>query len=64
MLINKVVGREILDSRGNPTRRSGKLPLNVVQLVWLLFHLVLQPVKTRPLNYVMATKAVILARVF
>ena len=51
MEIVKVVGREVLDSRGNPTVEAE-------------VHLELLPVKTKQSSFVMATKNAMVAKAF
>ena len=63
MEIVKVVGREVLDSRGNPTVEvdvhlaSGAFGRAAV-------HLVPLPVKTKQSSFVMATKNAMVAKAF
>ena len=58
MEIVKVVGREILDSRGNPTVEVD------VHLAAQLFPLALLPVKTKQSNFVMVTRNAMVAKAF
>ena len=58
MEIVKVVGREVLDSRGNPTVEVD------VHLAVQLFPLVPLPVKTKQSNFVMVTRNAMVAKAF
>ena len=58
MEIVKVVGREILDSRGNPTVEVD------AHLVVRLYPLAPLPARTRLSSYVMAIKIVTVVKVF
>ena len=61
--IEKVVGREILDSRGNPTVEA-EVTLLTVLFQEVLLQAVRQQVSLRLLSFVTATRADISVRVF
>ena len=61
MEIVKVVGREVLDSRGNPTV---EVDVHLALLAVQLFPPALLPVKTKQSSFVMATKNAMVAKAF
>lgn len=63
MEIVKVVGREVLDSRGNPTVEVD-VHLASGALAVQLFPPALLPVKTKQSSFVMATKNAMVAKAF
>lgn len=63
MEIVKVVGREVLDSRGNPTVEVD-VHLASGAFAVQLFPLVPLPVKTKQSSFVMATKNAMVAKAF
>ena len=63
MEIVKVVGREVLDSRGNPTVEVD-VHLASGAFGRELFPLVPLPVKTKQSSFVMATKNAMVAKAF